>query len=338
MSDWKPRSRVPRSVGALLCCALAACISPRVQIAGTAFEDPRLEADAAVMQDGARLALRVWESAAQPLAIVVAVHGLNDYSRGFASTGAFLAARGFTVYAFDQRGFGLMPQTGIWAGGERLADDAFEVARLLRLRHPGVPLYALGESMGAAVLLHALQRHRSDWLDAVVLSAPAVWNRGSMRRYQRLPLNVLSHSLRGLKFSGRMLDRRPTDDPAALSALHDDPLVIHRTRVDVLSGIADLMDAATSEPVEPGMPVLVLYGAHDEIVPPEPVCAWLETLPASGWQAALYPSGWHLLTRSLDAARVLGDLVAWFERPGTSLPSGADTAEPVARICALGGA
>jgi alpha-beta hydrolase superfamily lysophospholipase len=96
------------------------------------------------------------------------------------------------------------------------------------------------------------------------------------------------------------------------------------------------MDAITLEPPTPGVPVLVLYGAHDEIVPPEPVCAWLETLPASpGWQAALYPSGWHLLTRSLDGARVLGDLAAWFERPGTGLPSGADTGEPIARVCAL---
>ena len=83
------------------------------------------------------------------------------------------------------------------------------------------------------------------------------------------------------------------------------------------------------------MPMLVLYGAHDEIVPPQPMCAWLETLRTDEWQAALYPSGWHLLTRDLDAARVLADLAAWFERPGAALPSGADTGEPVERVCAL---
>jgi acylglycerol lipase len=83
------------------------------------------------------------------------------------------------------------------------------------------------------------------------------------------------------------------------------------------------------------MPVLVLYGAHDEIVPPQPMCTWLRTLKAPEWQAALYPSGWHLLTRDLDAARKLADLAAWFEQPGTGLPSGADAGHATERICAL---
>ena len=96
------------------------------------------------------------------------------------------------------------------------------------------------------------------------------------------------------------------------------------------------MDAATLEPLTPVAPMLVLYCAHDEIVPAEPMCSWLEALPPSDeWQVALYPSGWHLLTRHLDAARVLADLAAWFERPGVSLPSGADTGQPIERVCAL---
>jgi alpha-beta hydrolase superfamily lysophospholipase len=325
-------------VAALCCCTLAACVTPRMQTALGDSQDPRLEADAAVMDDGARLPLRAWTPNEPPIAAILAVHGLNDYSGGFAASGTFLAGRGFVVYAFDQRGFGRAPQNGIWAGGDRMADDAWHLARLLRARHPGIPLYALGESMGAAVLLHALQRHSAAWIDAVALSAPAVWSRGEMRRYQRLPLNVLAHSWRGLKLSGRITGRMPSDDPETLRWLREDPLVIQRARVDVLWGVADLMDAVTLEPIGLGPPTLVLYGAHDQIVPPQPMCAWLGALPASGqWQAALYPSGWHLLTRDLDAARVLADLAAWFERPGAGLPSGADLGDPVGRVCALTG-
>jgi alpha-beta hydrolase superfamily lysophospholipase len=149
-----------------------------------------------------------------------------------------------------------------------------------------------------------------------------------------MPLNALAQ-LASLAI-GSITGRKPSDDPATLQALREDPLVIHRTRVDVLWGLAGLMDAATLEPSTPGVPMLVLYGAHDEIVPAEPMCSWLETLRGSDeWQVALYPSGWHLLMRDLDAARALADLAAWFEHPGTSLPSGADTGLPIDRVCAL---
>jgi alpha-beta hydrolase superfamily lysophospholipase len=314
-------------------------VTPRVQTASQESHERRLEQDTVVMEDGARLPLREWLPAAAPRAAIVAVHGLNDYSAGFEATGAYLSARGFAVYAFDQRGFGRAPEKGIWAGGDRMADDAGALARLLRIRYPDVPIYALGESMGGAVLLHALQRQPRGWIDAVVLSAPAVWGRNEMRRYQRMPLNLLAHSWRGLTLSGGITGRRPSDDPATLEWLRNDALVIHRTRVDVLWGLADLMDAVTLEPATPAVPVLVLYGAHDQIVPPEPMCAWLEQLPDSGeWQPALYPSGWHLLTRDRDAARVLGDLAAWFENPGAGLPSGADLGGPIERVCELAGA
>jgi alpha-beta hydrolase superfamily lysophospholipase len=325
-----------RALAALLCCVLTACITPRVQPTGATSDAPRLDTAAAVMHDGARLPVRAWLPAVPPRAMVLAVHGLNDYSGGFEATGSLLATRGVAVYAIDQRGFGRAPHRGIWAGGDRMADDVHEVARLLRQRHPGLPLYALGESMGGAVLLHALQRHPAGWVDAVALTAPAVWNRSAMRRYQRLPLRVLAHSVRGLKLSGSMTGRKPTDDAEALSRLRADPLVIRRTRIDVLWGLANLMDDVTRGVAAPGVPALVLYGAHDEIVPPQPTCAWLQTLQASErWQVALYPSGWHLLTRDRNAARVLADLAAWFERPGADLPSGADTGNPTARICAL---
>jgi acylglycerol lipase len=313
-------------------------MAPRLQAASTDRHAPRLEQDAVVMEDGAQLPLRSWLPPGPARAAILAVHGLNDYSGAFEVTGAFLAARGFAVYAHDQRGFGRTAQTGLWAGGDRMADDVVELARLLRSRHPDVPLYGLGESMGGTVLLHALHREEHGWIDAVALTAPAVWSRSQMHRYQRLPLNVLTRLWPGLKLSSRMARRAPTDDPDRALRLRSDPFVLHWTRMDVLSGLADLMDAVTFDATAPGVPALVLYGAHDEIVPPAPTCAWLKTLgPADGWQVALYPSGWHLLTRDRNAARVLADLAAWFERPGVGLPSGADTEDPIARVCALGG-
>lgn len=317
------------------CVSLAACVvDPRVQTAPNEPQEARLDQDFAVMPDGARLPLEAWLPAAPPAAVILAVHGLGDHAGSFEGTASFLAAQGFAVYAFDQRGFGRTAQRGVWAGGDRMADDVLEVARLLRLRYPAARLYGLGESMGGAVLLHALQRHPPGWIDGAALLAPAVWNRAEMPWYARAPLRVLSHSWRGMKVSGRITGRVPTDDAQALRQRHEDPLVIQRVRVDMLWGLADLMDAATSQPVTADVPVLILYGAHDEIVPPEATCAWIQGLaPNGGWRLAFYPDGWHLLTRDLGARTVHDDLIAWFTRPGLPLPSGADGGMPVERLC-----
>jgi len=308
------------------CCWLNACVMPRVQTSPGHAQEPALEEARVTLPDGAHLPLRRWlPPSGEPRAFVVAVHGLNDYSDGFASAAEYLAAGGFGVYAFDQRGFGDTEQRGIWAGGDVMADDVRRVAELVRLKHPGVPLYALGESMGGAVLLRALQQQPHGWVDAVVLLAPAVWNRRELPLYGRIPLSVLAHTWRGLELSGRSLHRSPSDDPEALRRLHEDPLVIKKTRVDVLWGIADLMDAATDGAIRFEVPLLILSGAHDEIVPPQATCAWIRSLDqGAGWQFAVYANGWHMLTRDLDAQTVLVDLAAWLAQPGIALPSGTD--------------
>lgn len=284
---------IRRALAWAACVSLAACVvEPRVQTGPSEPQAPRLEQDVAVMPDGAKLPVRTWLPGAAPAAVILAVHGLGDHAGSFEATGSLLAARGFAVYAFDQRGFGRTAQRGIWGGGDRMADDVLEVARLLRLRYPGAKLYALGESMGGAVLLHSLQRHPAGWIDGAALLAPAVFSRPEMPWYARMPLRVLAHSWRGMKLSGRVTGRVPTDDAQALRQRHEDPLVIQRVRVDMLWGLADLMDAATAQPVVTEVPVLVLYGAHDEIVRPEAMCAWAQGLTLNeGRQLAFYPEG-----------------------------------------------
>ena len=73
--------------------------------------------------DGAELPLRSWlPQAGPPDAVLVALHGFNDYSNFFDGPGRWLAGRGIASYAYDQRGFGGAPHRGLWAGTEALAE------------------------------------------------------------------------------------------------------------------------------------------------------------------------------------------------------------------------
>ena len=295
---------------------LTACAKPYVQPAAPHQTLPALTVSYAQMDDGYRLPLRRWHAPGEARAIVLALHGMNDYSNAFDKLGQYLAERGISVIAYDQRGFGSAEGRGLWHGSERLATDLITVARLLREHYGDTPLYLLGESMGGAVAISALASNTPS-LDGAVLVAPAVWARDTMPYYQRALLWFAAHTIPSKKLTGKNLDITPSDNKEMLVALRRDDLVIKSTRVDVLYGISNLMDEAQAQSRRLSGRVLLLYGKHDEIIPPDPTCELFDSLSTARntqLTALIYDNGYHMLTRDLQANVVLEDILAWIER------------------------
>src|SRR6185437_10816010 len=99
----------------------AAC-APTVAPGGAELGTPVIDKDAFIARDGMRLPLRHWE-AEDPRAVLVALHGMSDYSEAFDLPGPWWAAHGIATYAYDQRGFGRSPDRGVWAGSETMRQD-----------------------------------------------------------------------------------------------------------------------------------------------------------------------------------------------------------------------
>src|SRR5262249_26120042 len=57
-----------------------------------------------VMEDAAPLPLRHWPARGPAKAVILALHGFNDYSRAFEMPAAIWARKGIETYAYDQRG------------------------------------------------------------------------------------------------------------------------------------------------------------------------------------------------------------------------------------------
>jgi acylglycerol lipase len=237
----------------------------------------------------------------------------------------------------DQRGFGTAAQRGRWPGEGRLVADLLALVDLLRERHPGIPITLVGESMGGAVVLAAGPRLRD--VQGLVLIAPAVWSRNTMPAYQRLLLAAAARTLPGLELTGSGLGIRPTDNDPFWRAYSADPLVIKATRVDALWGLTNLMDQAASAGPPPDLPVLVLYGEHDQIIPKGAFCTWLRRVDDHRPEVrlVLYGKGWHMLTRDRQGAWVLADIAAWIQDPTAPLPSEQEAAidgDRIQRLCA----
>jgi acylglycerol lipase len=318
--------RFLRGLVCLLSLWLGAC-TPLLHPPGPRIGESRLGPAHFTAADGAVLPVRAWPPRAErPQAVIVALHGFNDYSQAFDRPAQFLREQGMAVYAYDQRGFGNAPGHGLWAGTDAYAADLREFVGAVRRRHPGIPVYVLGESMGGAVAIAAATAGPPLPVEGVILSAPGVWSRDTMPWYQAALLAVLAHAAPDLRLTGEGLEILASDNIEALRELGRDPLVIKATRMDAVYGLVDLMDQALERSRRLTGNVLVLYGEKDEVIPKAPMLRMLDLLPKGPeTRMAFYPKGYHLLLRDLGAGEPLGDIVAWIEDRRRPLPSGGET-------------
>jgi acylglycerol lipase len=304
---------------------LFAC-APKLQPLGPVVTNPSFGADRLVMDDGVALPLRHWPAEGKTKAVVLAVHGFNDYSHAFEEPAGVWAKEGIETYAFDQRGFGETPYHGLWAGDRRMVADLKAATRLLRQRNLNLPLYLLGESMGGAVVMSAAVDNDPPPADGLILVAPAVWSRHNLGPVATGALWFFAHTVPWYTLDGRGLRIEPSDNREMLEKLFRDPLIIKATRIDTVYGLVGLMDRAWA--ATPRMPArtLVLYGAHEQVIDDTAAAAMLRELPRGpvGPRIAIYSQGYHMLLRDLNANIVRQDIAAWILNPADPLPSGAE--------------
>ncbi|MEC9344645.1 MAG: alpha/beta fold hydrolase [Pseudomonadota bacterium] len=300
---------------------LAAC-TPALQPAGPATVAPAVEAESFRMADGYRLPYRR-TGPDNPVAVIVALHGYGDYRAAWDEPAERWAKAGIATYAYDQRGFGATARPGIWAGVPTLVADAREVVALVHARHPGVPLTLVGESMGSAVIMAMLGGGAPEGVVTAVLGAPAVRGRASLGPLATGMLDLVNAAMPGLRLSGGNVRIRASDNDAMLRRMGRDPLVQKSARVDALAGLVDLMDAAHSGAPGIDLPVLLMYGARDGLVPCAAVSQVVERFRVPP-VVALYGNGYHMLFRDLDSPVVQHDALVWTLNPQGPLPSRAD--------------
>lgn len=314
-------------IAVLMLILLSAC-APGIYKPGPFVTVGRILDNRYVTPDGAELPLRQWlPKQKKAHAVLIALHGFNDYSRFLQQPGDYFSKQGIACYAYDQRGFGGSPQRGLWSGIEAYVQDLELFIHLIQLKHPGLPVYVLGESMGGAVVIAAMSEAVKAKVAGLILVAPAVWARETMPWYQQTLLWTLSHTLPWLTLTGRQVKVMPSDNIEMLKALGKDPMVIKETRVETIYGLANLMDKAMHNAKNIDANTLILYGEKDEIIPKQPTYQFLKDVLQTRQQqkkVALYENGYHMLLRDLQAPVLWKDITAWIKSSSSPLPSGAD--------------
>lgn len=264
--------------------------------------------DAFIAPDGARLGLTVWR-ADKEIAIVAAVHGMNDYANAFSFAAPEWAKRGITTYAYDQRGFGRSPDRGRWPGAQALKQDLRAFLAAIRRDHPSTPLFVIGHSMGAAVVMAAHRDEAFD-VDGVILAAPGVWGGAQMPLLYRMTLNLAASLAPGRKLTGESAGRQASDNRAFLRAMYEDPNVVKETRLDAVLGVVRMMGEGWDASNEIAGDFLVVYGSRDDIIPVKKMKKAAGRLSGE-IEVREYPEAWHLILADDGRARPIGEIADW---------------------------
>ncbi|MEQ1867632.1 MAG: alpha/beta fold hydrolase [Micropepsaceae bacterium] len=270
--------------------------------------------------DGYALPYRLW-SPRSPRGAILLLHGVCEYAGAFDAVAPYFAAQGYATLAFDQRGFGQTQTRGTWAGKSRMSHDIRDALRYLSGRVPDVPLFVLGESMGAALAVHAGARGHTAGISGMVLVAPGALG-CTMRR---ISYGLAARALQALGARADVLVERTNADGLMADAairLFTDPLVLRRISPALVCGIFRLGLSAYDDAPAVTAPTLTLVGSGEDVSPLRCIRALHRRFPVDA-SLVEFQGGPHMLLHWVRRDAVLDTIAKWLrERPGAPIFGG----------------
>ena len=109
-------------------------------------------------------------------ATLLIVHGMAEHSGRYAELAQFLADNGIAVATYDQLGHGQTVKSandlGFFAEEhpvQSLLKDVIIMADSLKARHPNVPHFVMGHSMGSFIVRNVLKHHAQNFTGAILM-------------------------------------------------------------------------------------------------------------------------------------------------------------------------
>lgn len=304
--------------------------------------------------DETPLYIHLWACEA-PKAMLLLSHGMAEHAGRYARLGEALNAAGYLLCALDQRGHGRSAERGELGhyadcgGWDKVVGDLLTLNHHLHERHPDLPLFLLGHSMGSYIATAYLQRH-SDSVQGAVLSGsnyqPAALYRVARQiaRFERWRQGPLGQSalIEWLSFGAFNQAFKPnrtafdwlSRDEREVDKYVSDPLCGFRCSnqlwIDLLGGLEDITPTQHLARIGKDLPLLIVGGERDPVSQGRRLRDLAAAMTRAGVrdvQMQIYPEARHEVFNETNRDEVTRNLIAWLDGV-RSARAGAKTEEP----------
>ncbi|XP_061760852.1 monoglyceride lipase isoform X1 [Nerophis ophidion] len=285
-------------------------VSPRRSPQGVPYSDLQHIVNA----DGQHLFCRYWEPTGPPRALVLIVHGAGEHCGPYHEIARRLKEMSLLVFAHDHVGHGQ-------SEGDRMVIKDFQVyirdslqhIDLMKSRHPNLPVFILGHSMGGAIAILTACERPTDFAGVVLIAPMVQMNPGSATPFKVFVAKILNHMLPSLSL-GSIESKWVSRDQKQVEAYDNDELNFHGG-LRVSFGMQLMGAVARIERTIPtiGWPFLLLHGDADNLCDIRGSRLMFEKSPSSDKKLKVYEGGYHALHQDLPevAESVLRELTGW---------------------------
>jgi acylglycerol lipase len=262
-------------------------------------------------EGGVRIHAKRWP-VKRPRAGVVISHGGGEHSGRYQHVAERLNKERFSVFALDHRGHGESGgKRGLLDSLDRVVADLGALVDLAGDELDDKKLFLLGHSTGGLIALeYALENEVM--LDGLALSAPLA-KLGTASPIEMAAARAVARVSPGFgvyKVDSSTVSR----DPEVVRAYDEDPLVAHgRLPAQTITELAAAIESFPARLPSLTLPLLVMVGTADELVPPE-AAVMVEQLAGSEDRTLIeYEGLFHEILNEPEQDEVLDDLVAWLK-------------------------
>ncbi len=262
--------------------------------------------------DGTKLYSQSWRPDGEPRATVAVVHGHAEHSGRYMNVVNCLVPAGYAIYGLDLRGCGRSPgQRAYINSWSEYREDVRALLQMVAGSEPNRPLFLYGHSLGGLIVLeYAL--HNPDGLAGVISSAPTVGKIG-LSPVLFLLSRILSRIYPRFSIKSGLDVTALSRDPAVVQAYRDDPLVHPLGTARLGTEVEAAREYTLAHAGELRVPLLLIHGAADRLVPPEGCRAFFDRVTVPDKTRLEYPGGYHESHNDIAYKQVMTDVERWLD-------------------------